>query len=295
MIGAERERMADAGHPEKGWRRGEPVVPVGPVPGRAGVGLGPRGLQRRRRRLELRSRTTTPVPGPTAGTRTGWPGCRDVFNRLCLGLALWNGARPDPQGADVRADEQRGQPRRGRQGLLVVPRRAAERAPGCAGATTTRRRAFPYEDLIEENARPVQVRARVRAARHGRLRRRPLLDRRGPLREGGPDRHPDADHGPQRGRPRRPRSTSCRRSGSATTWSWDPTARQARLIAAADRARASWRRTTSSATTRSRSGPGRTASQPTLLFCENETNLARIVRTSRRPRPTPRTASTTTS
>ena len=31
-------------------------------------------------------------------------------------------ARPDPQGADLRPDRQRGQPRRGRQGVLVVPR-----------------------------------------------------------------------------------------------------------------------------------------------------------------------------
>ena len=40
--------------------------------------------------------------------------------------ALWNGTRPDPEGTDLRADRPGGQPRRGRQGVLVVPRRAAQ-------------------------------------------------------------------------------------------------------------------------------------------------------------------------
>ena len=41
-----------------------------------------------------RSRTTTPARARTAGTRTGWPGMSDVFSRLCLALALWNGQDP---------------------------------------------------------------------------------------------------------------------------------------------------------------------------------------------------------
>ena len=41
-------------------------------------------------------------------------------------LALWNGVRPVPQGAGVRAGQRRGQPRRGRQGPLVAPRRGAD-------------------------------------------------------------------------------------------------------------------------------------------------------------------------
>ena len=35
----------------------------------------------------------------------------------------------------------------------MVPRRAARATPGTAGATTTRRRAFPYGDLVAENGR----------------------------------------------------------------------------------------------------------------------------------------------
>ena len=56
----------------------------------------------------------------------GMAGISDIRHDLCLALALWNGQRPDPQGADVRAHRAAGQPRRGRQGVLVVPRRAAE-------------------------------------------------------------------------------------------------------------------------------------------------------------------------
>ena len=37
---------------------------------------------------------TTPAPAPTAGARTGWPASRDIEQRLCLGLALWNGRDP---------------------------------------------------------------------------------------------------------------------------------------------------------------------------------------------------------
>ena len=44
---------------------------------------------------------------------------------------------PDPQGAHLRADRQRGQPRRGRQGVLVVPRRRPEPRVAARGGTTT--------------------------------------------------------------------------------------------------------------------------------------------------------------
>ena len=66
-------------------------------------------------------------------------GISDIRHELCLALALWNGERPDPEGADVRPHRAAGQPRRGRQGVLVVPRGAAEPRAAAAGATTTRR------------------------------------------------------------------------------------------------------------------------------------------------------------
>ena len=49
-------------------------------------------------------------------------------------------ARPDPQGAPVRAHQRRGQPRRGRQGVLLLRRQHCRPTPTSAGSTSTRRR-----------------------------------------------------------------------------------------------------------------------------------------------------------
>ena len=59
--------------------------------------------------------------------------------------------RPDPQGAAVRPDQHRGQPRRGRQGVLLLPRQHAHALLHAAGSTSTRSAAFPYDDLVATN------------------------------------------------------------------------------------------------------------------------------------------------
>ena len=56
----------------------------------------------------------------------GLGGISDDKQRLCFALALWNEQRPDPQGAALRAHQQRGQSRRGRQGVLLLPRLDAD-------------------------------------------------------------------------------------------------------------------------------------------------------------------------
>ena len=58
--------------------------------------------------------------------------------------------RPDPQGADVRPDQRRGQPRRGRQGVLLLPRRHAD-ASYLKCRYRYPLREFPYGDLIATN------------------------------------------------------------------------------------------------------------------------------------------------
>ena len=75
------------------------------------------------------------------------PGARAVERR-----------RPDPQGADVRAHQQRGQPRRGRQGVLVLPRQHADALLPEVRSTSTRSAAFPYADLVATNRAPRQAR-----------------------------------------------------------------------------------------------------------------------------------------
>ena len=56
----------------------------------------------------------------------GLAGISDNHQRLCFALALWNERDSDPQGAPLRPDRQRGQPRRGRQGVLLLPRLHAD-------------------------------------------------------------------------------------------------------------------------------------------------------------------------
>src|SRR5208283_3152835 len=51
----------------------------------------------------------------------GLAGISDDKQHLCFALALWNG-NDHPQGAALRIDEQRGQPRRGCEGVLLLPR-----------------------------------------------------------------------------------------------------------------------------------------------------------------------------
>ena len=76
--------------------------------------------------------------------------------------------------------------------------------------------AFPYERPRRRERPPGQAGSRVRAARHRGLRRRPLLDRRGRLRQGRPARPADDGRGSPTRAPPPTRSTCCRRCGSAT-------------------------------------------------------------------------------
>ncbi len=61
-------------------------------------------------------------------------------------------ARPDPQGAALRPDQRRGQPRRGRQGVLLLRRRPAD-ALVPAVAVQVPAAAFPYDELVATNRR----------------------------------------------------------------------------------------------------------------------------------------------
>ncbi len=81
--------------------------------------------------------------------------------------------------------------------------------------------AFPYEQLLDENRAPLEARPRVRAARHGDLRRRPLLGDHRRLRQGLTRGPPASPQRAQR-RDRRPRRSTCSpRLWFRNTWSWD--------------------------------------------------------------------------
>ena len=134
-AGADRRVRQAGGGPAAGER----LVPVGPVPRASASGA-------------RCARTTAPTatawdyfPHDHARSRAyRWSedGLAGLLRRRAAALPRPRAVerpRPDPQGADVRADRRRGQPRRGRQGVLVVPRRDCPATPGSAGATTTRR------------------------------------------------------------------------------------------------------------------------------------------------------------
>ena len=55
----------------------------------------------------------------------GLAGISDDKQLLCFSVALWNGKDPILKERAVRPDEQRGQPRRRRQGILLLPRQHA--------------------------------------------------------------------------------------------------------------------------------------------------------------------------
>ena len=237
-------------------------VAVVPVRARPQPGV---PLERGRPRRDLRRR-----PAPPAGVR------------------LLERQRPDPQGADLRARRAAGQPRRGRQGAVVVPRLDARRTRGCAGPTCTRRRAFPYDELVAENAR------------RGRLDDEYELWDTGVL-DGGwwdivvdyakaaPDDWCIRRARPQRRRRRRRRCTSCRRCGSATRGAGAPPDRPTSPTLTA-----SARQIDDGAPRLRPDGAHRRRPRRSPLACDNESNADAAVGRAD-GRRTPRTASATTS
>ena len=172
-----------------------PLEEVGALPQRAAVGHGARGLQPGRQRLELLLARPVPFAGLPVGR--GWP--RRYLGRwtaalLCAGAV--ERARSHSQGADVRPHEQRGEPRRGRQGVLLLRRLDAvplvhEGPLQVPAARVPVRR--PHRDQPPAD----QGRLRVRVARYGHLRRRPVLRRIRRVRQGRSGRHSRSHLGPQ--------------------------------------------------------------------------------------------------
>ena len=159
------------------------VAAVGAVSHRAAMGHRPRGLQPGRRRLGL-------LPHDHARSRAyrwgedGLAGICDDEQRLCLCLALWNGRDPilkerlfgltnseGNHGEDVKELYYYLDATPTHSYLKMLYKYPQARV----SLRTAGRRESP----------PRQARAGVRAARHGRLRRRPLLRRVRRVRQGG--------------------------------------------------------------------------------------------------------------
>ena len=113
----------------------------------------------------------------------GLAGISDHWQHLCFALALWNTQRPDPEGAPLRPDERRGQPRRGRQGVLVGARLDAHPLVHAVALQVPAAR-VPVRRAGRRQPRPQPRARRARARRHGGVRGVALLRRRDHLREG---------------------------------------------------------------------------------------------------------------
>ena len=150
-VGAERARMADAGHPEDGWREASPWYQWGPY-------LSERAWGSVREDYSADGDAWNSFPHDHARSRVyrwnedGMAGLSDVFGRLCLGLSLWNGVDPILKERMFGLTNQEGNHGEDSKDywwyLDALPSGAWLRwryhypqAP------------FPYEDLIEENAR----------------------------------------------------------------------------------------------------------------------------------------------
>ena len=107
--------------------------------------------------------------------------------------------RPVPQGEDVRPDGGRGEPRRGRQGLLLLRRLDADALVHEVPLQVPAGR-VPLRPARRGEPRPGQDAAGVRAGRHRDLRRVALLRRRRGVRQGRGRRHP-GPHQRQQPRP----------------------------------------------------------------------------------------------
>ena len=137
----------------------------------------------------------------------GLGGICDDRQTLCFALAFWNGRDPILKERIFGLTGPRGQPRRGRQGVLVVPRLDPDALVDAlalhvpAGGVPVR--AARRRELLAREAR-----SGVRARRHRDLRRGSLLGDHGRLREGVARGHADPDQRPER----RPRGGDDRRA-----------------------------------------------------------------------------------
>ena len=291
---AEHRRLAEAtGRAEDDLFAANPWYEWGPVPLRAGLGHRAGGLQRRRRRLGS-------FPHDHARSRAyrwnedGMAGISDIHHDLCLALALWNGADPilkermfgltGPQGNHGEDAKEYWWYLDGLPSHALLQWRY--HYPQAA---------FPYEQLVERERPPRPRRPRVRAARHRRVRRRPLLGRRRHLRQGVAHR---------RGRGRSPSRTTAPDEAELHVL---PDAVVPQHVARGRRATRRSRRSSldgdAIAVDHPRLGgyrleagpaPGRRAPRR-ALFCDNETNTARLFGADDRSARSRRTASTTTS
>jgi hypothetical protein len=271
-MDAERKRMENAGHPENGWREASPWYEWGPYLAEQAWG----GV---REDYSAGGDAWSSFPHDHARSRAyrwnedGMAGMTDVFNRLSLALTLWNGRDPilkermfglgGPEGnhgEDVKEYWWY---------LDAVPSSAWLR-----WRYHYPQAAFPYEDLIETN------RARSKFEPEYELIDTGIFD---------DDRYwiVEVHYAKASATDILMRITARNRGPEAATlhvlptlwfrneWSWNPEPAKPELRAGPD-GRSILASHPELGDYALDIGPGPDGTQPTLLFCENETNRARI-------------------
>jgi hypothetical protein len=272
LSGAERRRMEDAGHPENGWHEASPWYQWGPY-------LSERAWGSVREDYTASGDAWNSFPHDHARSRAyrwnedGMAGMTDVFNRLSLALALWNGV--DPILKERMFGLTNGEGNHGEDVkdywwyLDALPSSAWLR-----WRYHYPQAGFPYEQLIEEN------------------RRRSKLDPEFELLDTGvfdDDRYWIVEVHYAKSTPtdilmkvvvrnRGPEAATLHVLPTLwfrNEWAWDPAAARPSLAVGADGV-------TIEATHPELGeyaleiGPGPDGTRPRLVFCENETNLQRI-------------------
>ncbi len=161
------------------------------------MGHRPRGLQRRRNRLGLLPARPRPLACLPVGR--GRPR-RDLGqpSATLLRPGALERSGSDPEGTALRPDQSGGQPRRGREGMLFLPRRHPDPLLHEVSLQVPAGR-LPVHAPGRGEPPSGPKRPGVRAARYRRLRRRSVLRRARRVREGDAGRHPDPDHRHQPG------------------------------------------------------------------------------------------------
>ena len=150
-MSTESERVKKFGRLEDGLRQAGKWYRWGPYVSERQWGTVREDYSAGRRRLGL----PPPRPGPLPGLPLGRGRPGRVLRHRAAPVPRpgpVERARPDPQGAALRPHRGPGQPRRGRQGVLVVPRRRCPATPGTVGATTTPRQPSPTRTCSRRTA-----------------------------------------------------------------------------------------------------------------------------------------------
>ena len=274
-MGAERDRVAGFGRLEDGLRQAGEWYRWGPY-------VSERQWGTVREDYSADGEAWDYLPHDQARSRAyrwgedGLAGFCDVEQRLCLGLALWNGKDP--------ILKERAFGLTGAQGnhgedvkeywwyLDALPSHAWNR-----WRYHYPQGAFPYQDLIDvRTGRGTACQPEYELLDTGVVRRRPVLDHRSALRQGQRRRPADDRPGDQR----RPRGRDAARAADRLVPQHLVLGRRrAQAGHARRRAIRRWASTTrSSARLELLAGPGPDGTMPTAVFCENETNDREAVR-----------------